>query len=115
MCPITGIPDSTMRRTRETMGPAPSSLTMSAPPSLTKRIALRTASSSDTWYEPNGMSPTTSGRFEWRETVLVRKSISSTVTGTVVPSWPRTTIAAVSPTRMMSTPASSAKRAPGES
>ena len=35
---------------------------MSAPPSLTKRIAFRTASSSDTWYEPNGMSPTTSGR-----------------------------------------------------
>ena len=40
-------------------------------------------------------------------------SISSIVTGTVVPSWPRTTIAAVSPTRMMSTPASSANRRAG--
>ena len=61
------------------------------------------------------MSPTTSGRRDWRATVRVRNSISSTVTGTVVPSWPSTTIAAVSPTRTMSMPASSAKRAPGES
>ncbi len=115
MWPITGIPASTIRRTRETIGPAPSSLTTSAPPSLTNRIAVRTASSSETWYEPKGRSPTTIGRCAWRETVRVRKSISSTVTGTVVPSWPSTTIAAVSPTRMTSMPASSAKRAPGAS
>ena len=112
MCAITGIPASTIARTRDT---APSSLTTSAPPSLTKRIALRTASSSETWYEPNGMSPTTIGRRDWRDTVRVRNSISSTVTGTVVPSWPSITIAAVSPTRTTSMPASSANRAPGAS
>src|SRR5438045_3432272 len=61
------------------------------------------------------MSPTTIGRYAARATVFVRKIISSIVTGTVVPSWPRTTIAAVSPTRITSTPASSAKRAPGAS
>ena len=61
------------------------------------------------------MSPMTIGRLAARATVRVRKSISSIVTGTVVPSWPRTTIAAVSPTRITSTPASSAKRAPGAS
>jgi hypothetical protein len=82
---------------------------------LTNRIAFRTASSSETWYEPNGMSPTTIGRRDCRETVRVRKSISSTVTGTVVPSWPSITIAAVSPTRTTSIPASSANRAPGAS
>src|SRR5919201_854800 len=58
------------------------------------------------------MSPTTIGRRAARETLRVRKSISSTVTGTVVPSWPSTTIAAVSPTRRRSMPASSAKREP---
>ena len=50
------------------------------------------------------MSPTTSGRRAPRVTARVRKSISSTVTGTVE-SWPSTTIAAVSPTRISSTPA----------
>jgi hypothetical protein len=61
------------------------------------------------------MSPTISGRRACRATVRVRNSISSTVTGTVVPSWPSTTMAAVSPTRTTSMPASSAKRAPGAS
>ena len=112
---MTGIPASTIVRTRETIGPAPSSLIASAPASFTKRIAFSSAFSSETWNEPNGMSPTTIGCRAARTTVRVRNSISSIVTGTVVPSWPRTTIAAVSPTRMMSTPASSAKRAPGES
>jgi hypothetical protein len=60
--PITGIPASTIARARETDGPAPSSFTTSARASFTNRIALRTASSSETWYEPNGMSPTTIGR-----------------------------------------------------
>ena len=46
--PITGMPASTIARTRETDGPPPSSLTTSAPPSLTKRIAVSTACSSDT-------------------------------------------------------------------
>ncbi len=57
--------------------------------------------------EPNGRSPTTSGRRAARVTARVRKIISSRVTGTV-DSWPSMTIAAVSPTRTSSTPASSA-------
>jgi 3-methyl-2-oxobutanoate hydroxymethyltransferase len=57
----------------------------------------------------------TIGRRAARATVRVRNSISSIVTGTVVPSCPSSTIAAVSPTRTMSTPASSANRAPGAS
>ena len=112
---MTGIPAATIARTRESEAPAPSSLTASAPASLTKRIAFSTAASSETWYEPNGMSPITIGRRAARVTVRVRKSISSIVTGTVVPSCPSTTIAAVSPTRTISMPASSAKRAPGAS
>ena len=40
MWPITGMPASTIARTRESIGPAPSSLTASAPPSLTRRIAF---------------------------------------------------------------------------
>jgi hypothetical protein len=56
------MPAPTIARARDTDGPAPSSLTTSARASLTKRMALRTASSSETWYEPNGMSPTTIGR-----------------------------------------------------
>ena len=47
--PMTGIPLSTIARAREVIVPAPSSLMMSAPPSFTKRIAFRTASSSETW------------------------------------------------------------------
>ena len=86
MCPITGIPASTIARMRESDAPAPSSLTTSARASLTKRTAFVTAASSETWYEPNGMSPTTIGRLAARATVRVRNSISSMVTGTVVPS-----------------------------
>ncbi len=84
--PMTGIPAWTIDLTRESMGPAPSSFTASAPASLTKRIAFSTAFSSETWKEPNGMSPTTTGWRAARETVRVRNSISSIVTGTVVPS-----------------------------
>ena len=39
----------TIARTRESDGPAPSSLTTSAAASFTKRIALVTACSSETW------------------------------------------------------------------
>ncbi len=40
--------ESAIARTRESIRPAPSSLTTSAPPSLTIRIALATACSSET-------------------------------------------------------------------
>ena len=97
MCPITGMPAPTIARTRESIAPAPSSFTASAPASLTKRIALRTASSSETWNEPNGMSAITSGRRAPRVTARVSTSISSIVAGTVE-SWPSMVIAAESPT-----------------
>ena len=48
MCAITPMFDSAIARTRETIRPAPSSLTQSAPPSLSIRIALATACSSET-------------------------------------------------------------------
>ena len=83
---MTAMPASTIVCTRETIGPAPSSLIASAPASLTKRIAFSSAFSSETWNEPNGMSPTTIGCRAERATVRVRNSISSIVTGTVVPS-----------------------------
>ena len=97
MWPMTGIPAATIARTRESITPAPSSFTASAPASFTNRIALRTASSSETWNEPNGMSAMTSGLDAPRVTARVRISISSIVAGTVE-SWPSTVIAAESPT-----------------
>ncbi len=111
---MTGIPAPTRAWTRDSIGPAPSSLTASAPASFTNRIAFRSASSSETWKEPNGMSATTSGRRAPRVTARVSTSISSIVAGTVE-SWPSTTIAAESPTRTTSIPAPSAKRPPGAS
>ena len=68
--------------TRVSVGPAPSSLTASAPASLTKRIAFSSASVSETWNEPNGMSAITSGRRAPRVTARVSTSISSIVAGT---------------------------------
>ncbi len=114
MWPITGMPAPTIARTRESIGPAPSSLTASAPASLTNRIAFSSAVSSETWKEPKGMSAMTRGRRAPRVTARVRISISSTVAGTVE-SWPRTVIAAESPTRISSTPAPSASRPLGAS
>ena len=58
---ITPMPASTIARARRTDEPPRSSLTTSAPPSLTSRIAFLTASSSEVSYEPNGMSPTMIG------------------------------------------------------
>ena len=113
MWPITGMPASTIARARS-IGPAPSSFTASAPASFTKRIAFRTASSSETWNVPNGMSAITSGRRAPRVTARVSMSISSIVAGTVE-SCPSMVIAAESPTRTRSAPASSASRPPGAS
>ena len=81
--PITGIPAPTIACTRESIGPAPSSFTASAPASLTKRTAFSTATSSVTWYEPNGMSAITRGRLAPRVTAPVSIRSSSIVAGTV--------------------------------
>jgi hypothetical protein len=72
------------------------------------------AASSETWKEPKGMSAITSGRCAPRVTARVSITISSIDAGTVE-SWPSTTIAAESPTRMRSTPAASASRPLGAS
>jgi hypothetical protein len=114
MWPITGTPAPTSAWTRESVAPAPSTFTASAPASLTKRIAFSSALSSETWKEPNGMSATTSGRRAPRLTARVSTIISSIVAGTVE-SWPRTVIAAESPTRITSAPAASARRPEGAS
>ncbi len=60
------------------------------------------------------MSATTSGRRAPRVTARASTIISSIVAGTVE-EWPRTVIAAESPTRTMSMPASSARRPLGAS
>ena len=108
------MPAPTIAWARESIGPAPSSFTASAPASLTKRTAFSTAASSETWNEPKGMSAMTSGRLAPRVTARVSSSISSIVAGTVE-SWPSTTMAAESPTSTSSTPASSAIRPLGKS
>ena len=114
MWPITGMPEPMSALTRESIGPAPSIFTASAPASLTKRTAFSTAVSSETWKEPNGMSATTSGRRAPRVTARASTIISSIVAGTVE-EWPSTVIAAESPTSTMSMPASSASRPLGAS
>jgi hypothetical protein len=58
-------------------------LTASAAASFTNRTAFSSASSSDTWNDPNGMSATTIGRFAPRVTARVRISSSSIDAGTV--------------------------------
>ena len=80
---MTGTPASTMAVTRAIIGPAPSSLTPSAP-AFTRRTALSTASASDAWKDPNGMSPMTSARGFARATAPVSITASSMLTGTVV-------------------------------
>ena len=112
--PMTGMPERMIARARSTEEPPRSSLTASTPASLTKRWALPIACSFEDSYEPNGMSPTSSGVFRPRRTAWVSMIISSMPTG-VVALWPRTTIAALSPTRTRSTPDSSATWAEGKS
>ena len=55
------MPAPTIARDRSTEVPPRSSFTASQPASLTKRCAVRMASSLETSYEPNGRSPTSSG------------------------------------------------------
>ena len=63
MWPTTGISASTMRSTRRARFSPPSIFTASAPASLMKRAALRSASRWLTWYDANGMSATRNARF----------------------------------------------------
>ena len=104
-CPMTAMPESTSALavfTRD--GDPPSSFTASMPPSFSIRVAASMACAVDCSYEPNGRSPTRSGRDAPRDTALQCDNISSRVIGKVV-SWPCTTIAAESPTSATSMPA----------
>ena len=70
-------------RARSTELPPRSSLTASHPASLMNRCALAIACSFETSYEPNGMSPTSSGVDSPRRAAEASMSSSSSVTGTV--------------------------------
>eukprot|EP00968_Pinguiococcus_pyrenoidosus_P028839 scaffold8138_cov277-Pinguiococcus_pyrenoidosus.AAC.4 len=83
-CAMTAMPPSTIFLKVSARLFPPSIFTASMPPSLMKRYAFLSASSCDTSYEPNGMSPTSSGADAPRETALQWCSMSSIVTGCVV-------------------------------
>ena len=76
---MTGMPMSTRRCTRSSC--TPSIFTAWAPPSLIKRPAFRTPSSTEAWNDMNGMSPTTMACSAPRATAFTWWSISSIVTG----------------------------------
>ena len=65
---MTGICAATRDSIARCTATPPSSFTAWAPPSFTSRMAFRTASSGDTWYEPKGMSATTRARCAARAT-----------------------------------------------
>ena len=112
-CPTTPIPASEIARiVSARAGKPPSTLTASTPPSLSILTDESIAWAVDASKHPNGRSPTMNGLDAPRVTALQKEIISSRVTGSVV-SWPCTTIPALSPTRTMSTPASSACAALG--
>ena len=103
--PTTAIPALTIVLTVSTRASQPpSSLTASTPPSFTSRMADSSAWFALVSYDPNGRSPTTNVRFVPRFTAWQCVIISWSVIGKVV-SWPCTTIAAESPTSVMSKPA----------
>ena len=69
-CANTGMPARASARTASGKSAAPSSLIMSAPPSLTRRMAARTALSVPSCSGPNGKSQLTSARVTPRRTAL---------------------------------------------
>ena len=111
ICPITGIPALTIAFTRSAYSVPPSSFTASAP-ALTKATADSTAFEVLGSYVPKGMSPTIIADGSARATAIVWRIISSRLT-VWVDFIPRTTIPRLSPTSMMSTPASSTIKALG--
>mmetsp|Transcript_14714 Transcript_14714/g.41849 ORF Transcript_14714/g.41849 Transcript_14714/m.41849 type:complete len:310 (-) Transcript_14714:386-1315(-) len=114
MCPTTTIPADASALIVGAISSPPSTLIASTLPSFMRRAALITASCG-VRNEPNGISPTTrlfSGPVA--VTALQWWIISSIVTPTVE-ERPNTTIPTLSPTRIISTPASLAIRALGAS
>jgi hypothetical protein len=109
-CAVTGMPARSIARTASGKSAAPSSLTMSAPASLTSRTAARTAARRPSCSGPNGKSQLTSARRTPRRTARQTTTISSIVTSSGF-SWPQRFTPTVSPTETMSTPARSTMRA----
>ena len=107
---MTGMSARTQAAMASAIRSPPSSLTAAAPANLSINPALRTACRGLIWYVKNGKSATTSARFTPRTTQAVWYCIWASVTGSGV-SWPWTTMPRESPTRIASTPASSASLA----
>ncbi len=112
--PITGMSAARIASTAGRMRLPPSTLTAAAPASARKRPAFSTARPGSTWYERNGMSPTTTARLQARATARVWRTIVSIVAESVFGS-PYTVISTESPASRMSMPASSSRRAEGAS
>ena len=91
-----------MARTIGATALPPSTFTASAP-ALTSLPALRMAACAPGWYDMNGMSATTRAFFLARATADVNMHICPIV-APAVPSWPSTTMAALSPTSSTSIP-----------
>src|SRR6266568_9571196 len=106
-CANTGMPACTPARTASGKSAAPSSLTRSAPPSLTSLIAALTALAAPSCSGPKGKSQLTKARSTPRRTALQTTSISSIVTSSGL-EWPHKLTPTESPTETISTPARSA-------
>src|SRR5690606_10689965 len=90
--PITGISAEIRASIIGTRRWPPSSFTASAPPSLTRRPALRSVSSLEMWKLSQGMSTTTSGSGSARRTAWAWRTMMSMSTPSVS-SMPWTTLA----------------------
>ena len=86
-CANTGMPARVSAFTASGNSAAASTLTMSAPPSLTRRMAARSALSTPSCTGPNGTSQLTSARSTPRRTALQQTRISSSVTSSGL-AWP---------------------------
>ena len=106
-CANTGMPARVSAVTTSGKSAAASTFTMSAPPSLTMRIAARNALSMPCCTGPNGMSQLSSARDRPRRTALQQTRISSTVTSSGL-EWPHRLTPTESPTDTKSAPARSA-------
>ncbi len=80
---MTGMPDCTISSVWCSERSPPSSFTAPTPASFTRRVALRSACTAPSWYEPNGMSPMTRALLVPRTTAAESMVIWSIVTGTV--------------------------------
>lgn len=103
---ITGMPACTIVSVCGSDRSPPSSLTAPTPASLTSRVALRSACTGPSWYDPKVRSPTISARLVPRTTAAASIVMWSIVTGTVL-SKPRWQLPIESPTSSTGMPASS--------